>query len=100
LGEQNLKNIARPVRAFAVVRDGLSRATKAGSTTPSPLSVPHLSMVVLPFVNIGCDPQQDYFADGVTESLTTDLSRIRGPAALSLFSAHGQIADARKIDVL
>src|SRR5450432_2693118 len=40
LGEQNLKNIARPVRAYAAVRDGLSRATKAGSTTPSPLSVP------------------------------------------------------------
>ena len=38
LGEQNLKNIVRPVRAYAVVRDGLGPATKGGSTTPSPLS--------------------------------------------------------------
>ena len=42
LGEQNLKNIARPVRAYAVVRDGLSPATKGGSTTPSPPSAPRL----------------------------------------------------------
>jgi TolB-like protein len=35
-----------------------------------------LSLVVLPFANIGHDPEQDYFADGVTENLTTDLSRI------------------------
>ena len=42
LGEQNLKNIARPVRAYAVVREGLSPATKVSSTTPSPLSAPRL----------------------------------------------------------
>ena len=100
LGEQNLKNIARPVRAYAVVRDGLSRATKAGSTTPSPLSVPRLSMVVLPFVNIGGDPEQDYFADGVTESLTTDLSRIHGLFVIarnSAFSYKGKSTDVRQV---
>ena len=42
------------------------------------LSMPHLSIIVLPFANIGGDPAQDYFVDGVTESLTTDLSRIAG----------------------
>ena len=42
LGEQNLKNIARPIRAYAVVREGLSPATKVGSTTPSSLSAPRL----------------------------------------------------------
>ena len=41
---------------------------------------PRLSIVVLPFVNIGGDPEQDYFVDGVTESLTTDLSRIAAPS--------------------
>ena len=41
-------------------------------------SAPRLSIVVLPFANIGGDPEQDYFVDGVTESLTTDLSRISG----------------------
>jgi TolB-like protein len=44
---------------------------------------PHLSLVVLPFANIGRDPEQDYFVDGVTESLTTDLSRIRGSFVIS-----------------
>ena len=43
--------------------------------TPGP---PRLSIVVLPFANIGGDPEQEYFVDGVTESLTTDLSRISG----------------------
>ncbi len=76
LGEQELKNIARPVRAYAVVRDGLGVRTQAGSTTPNLSSAPRLSIVVLPFANIGGDPEQDYFVDGVTESLTTDLSRI------------------------
>ena len=45
-------------------------------TTPIPLSAPHLSIVVLPFANLSDDRGQDHFADGVTESLTTDLSRI------------------------
>jgi TolB-like protein len=73
LGEQNLKNIARPVRAYAVKWNG--KQDRAVPHTPSP---PHLSIVVLPFANIGGDPEQDYFVDGVTESLTTDLSRIAG----------------------
>ena len=42
----------------------------------SPLSPPRLSIVVLPFANLSGDPEQEYFVDGVTESLTTDLSRI------------------------
>src|ERR1700756_750716 len=76
LGEQNLKNIDRPVRAYALVRDEPSLPTKGGSTTPSPPSAPRLSIVVLPFANIGGDPAQEYFVDGVTESLTTDLTSL------------------------
>src|SRR5262245_43984101 len=78
LGEQNLKNIARPVRASAVVREEHSPATNAEPARPSALSAPRLSIVVLPFANLSGDPEQDYFVDGVTESLTTDLSRISG----------------------
>jgi class 3 adenylate cyclase len=78
VGEQNLKNIACPVRVYAAVRDGVGPVTKGGSTTPNPPSAPRLSIVVLPFVNIGGNPEQEYFVDGVTESLTTDLSRISG----------------------
>src|SRR5213078_2933656 len=65
LGEQNLKNIGRPVRAYALVRDARG---PGGSTAPNASSAPRLSIVVLPFANIGGDPEQDYFADGVTES--------------------------------
>ena len=53
-------------------------AAQNGDMAPSPLSAPPLSIVVLPFANIGDDPEQAYFVDGVTESLTTDLSRISG----------------------
>ena len=78
LGEQSLKNIARPVRTYAVIWDGPGPAIKDERAKPGPLSPPRLSIVVLPFANLGGDPEQDYFVDGVTESLTTDLSRIRG----------------------
>src|SRR5215468_4233345 len=73
LGEQTLKNIARPVRAYAVGPNA-----NTSRTAPLPSSAPHLSLVVLPFANMAGGPEQDYFADGVTESLTTDLSRIAG----------------------
>jgi class 3 adenylate cyclase len=78
LGEQILKNIARPIRVYTVVRteDGATR--RRGNLPPSANSAPRLSIVVLPFANLGDDPQQEYFVDGVIESLTTDLSRIRG----------------------
>ncbi|HMM91517.1 tetratricopeptide repeat protein [Bradyrhizobium sp.] len=100
LGEQNLKNIARPVRAYAVAREGLSPVTKVGSTMPSSLSAPRLSMVVLPFANIGGDPEQDYFVDGVTESLTTDLSRINGSFVIgrhTAFTFKGKAVDLKRI---
>jgi DNA-binding winged helix-turn-helix (wHTH) protein len=53
-------------------------AAHSGAVTPIHTSAPRLSIVVLPFANIGGDREQDYFIDGVTESLTTDLSRING----------------------
>ena len=78
LGEQNLKNIDRPVQAYALVRDEPSPATHAERARPHASSAPPLSIVVRPFANLSGDPEQDYFVDGVTESLTTDLSRISG----------------------
>jgi TolB-like protein/class 3 adenylate cyclase len=100
LGEQNLKNIAHPVRAYAPVRDGPGPAIKAGCAGPSRLSPPHLSIVVLPFANLNGDPEQDYFVDGVTESLTTDLSRIRGAfviACNTAFTFKGKALDVKKL---
>ena len=100
LGEQNLKNIGRPVRAYAVIPDGPASLIPAAAATLQPASAPHLSIVVLPFVNIGDDPAQDYFVDGVTESLTTDLSRIHGSFVIArntAFSYKGQAPDIRAI---
>ena len=100
LGEQSLKNISRPVRAYAVIPDGSDPVTQIGIVTPQPPSAPRLSIVVLPFVNIGDDPEQDYFVDGVTESLTTDLSRIHGSFVIArntAFAYKGHLPDARQI---
>jgi TolB-like protein/class 3 adenylate cyclase/tetratricopeptide (TPR) repeat protein len=101
LGEQTLKNIDRPVRAYALVRDEPSLAAKGSKPrTPSPPSAPRLSMVVLPFANIGGDPEQDYFVDGVTESLTTDLSRISGAFVIArntAFTFKSKAVDVKKL---
>lgn len=98
LGEQIFKNIARPVRAYAVIRDGLS--SPDGSVVLTSLRAPRLSIVVLPFANVSDDPEQDYFVDGVTESLTTDLSRIGGSFVIarnSAFSYKGKAIDVRLV---
>ena len=98
LGEQTLKNIARPIRAYAVVRDGLG--ARGSSITPSLATAPHLSIVVLPFANMGGDPEQDYFVDGVTESLTTDLSRVNGAFVIArntAFTFKGRPVDVTKL---
>jgi TolB-like protein/class 3 adenylate cyclase len=100
LGEQNLKNIDRPVRAYAVVRDGSIAATQAECARLGPLSRPRLSIIVLPFANLGGDPEQDYFVDGVTESLTTDLSRIGGSFVIgrhTAFTYKGKAVDLKQI---
>src|ERR1700730_15582542 len=100
MGEQTLKNIARPVRAYAVVRDRLVTGTENSGAPPGPPSAPRLSIVVLPFANISGDPEQDYFVDGVTESLTTDLSRIAGSVVIarnSAFSYKGKSPDVRQV---
>ena len=100
LGEQNLKNIARPVRTYAMVRDGPGSAFQADRAKPSPPAPPHLSIVVLPFADLSGDHRQDYFVDGVTESLTTDLSRISGSFVIgrhTAFAYKGKTVDLKKI---
>jgi len=100
LGEQSLKNIALPVRAYAVVWNGPNVAREAKRLRTDPLSPPRHSIVVLPFTNLGGDPEQDYFVDGVTESLTTDLSRIRGSFVIgrhTAFTFKGEALDLKKI---
>jgi TolB-like protein/class 3 adenylate cyclase len=100
LGEQHLKNIFLPVRAYAVFRDGVGGKKKPNSAMSSPGSAPRLSIVVLPFANIGGGPEQDYFVDGVTENLTTDLSRIGGSFVIArntAFTFKGRAVDVKQI---
>jgi adenylate cyclase len=64
------------------------------------VNTPHLSMVVLPFTNLSGDPSQDYFADGVTESLTSELSRIRNSFVIArntAFTFKGKNVDVKEI---
>jgi TolB-like protein len=88
------------VRVYAVISDGPRSAAQAERAGKSLLSPPRLSIVVPPFANLSGDPEQDYFVDGVTESLTTDLSRIGGMAVIarnSAFSYKGKAIDVRQV---
>jgi TolB-like protein/DNA-binding winged helix-turn-helix (wHTH) protein len=83
---------------------GLPSAVGEAGGTKTPLSdrreLPRFSIVVLPFANIGGDSEQGYFADGVTDSLTTDLSRIRGAFVIgrsTAFTYKDKAADVRQI---
>jgi TolB-like protein/class 3 adenylate cyclase len=101
LGERQLKNVTEPVPVYAIRPQTTGASTTAApASTPSPPAVPRLSVVVMPFINVGDDSEQDYFVDGVTESLTTDLSRIPDAFVISrntAFSYKGKAIDARKI---
>ena len=79
---------------------GMNLPTRGSSPTPSTSLAPRLSIVVLPFANIGGDPEQDYFVDGVTESLTTDLSRVSGAFVITrntAFAFKGKAIDVKQI---
>jgi adenylate cyclase len=151
-GEQSVKNIARPVRVYALRPEAVADLPASGvlaeaptrrrgilpamaavaaaalvialtgwwlwpatrnSPTPTvtavaaaptaisqPLVAPRMSIVVLPFTNLNNDPEQQYFADAVTEDLTTDLSRIDGSFVISrntAFTYRNKPADAKQI---
>jgi TolB-like protein len=76
------------------------RAPNPSTPSPTPPGPPRLSVVVLPFSNIGGGAEQEYFVDGVTESLTTDLSRIRGAVVIArntAFTYKGKAVDLKQI---
>jgi TolB-like protein/Flp pilus assembly protein TadD len=100
LGPTQLKNIAEPIRVYSLDVGAPAHAKPAPAAAPE-ISVPaRLSLVVLPFANIGGDPEQDYFVDGVTESLTTDLSRISGSFVIgrnTAFTFKGKHVDLKQV---
>jgi adenylate cyclase len=143
LGEQTVKNIARPVKVFGLAakavaalpeitaaplvrssrrpslwiyaaaiviviaaisvgvwRTGLAPAPQATGSNASIPATPRLSIVALPFVNLSNDPDQEYFADGFTDILTTDLSRIPGSFVIARNTAYtykGKAVDAKQV---
>ncbi len=143
LGEQMVKNIARPVRVFGLAakavavlpeiatappapssrrpavwmyaaaatvviaaigvgvwRAGLTPAPQATGPTAGIPSAPHLSIVVLPFVNLSNDPDQEYFVDGITDNITTDVSHIADGFVIArntAFTYKGKAVDEREI---
>ena len=100
LGEKALKNIARPMRVYALSPGSAPEAHPPSAAPVNKPGPPHLSLVVLPFANIGGDPEEEHFVDGVTESLTTDLSRIRGAIVIArntAFAYKGKRLDVKTI---
>ncbi len=145
LGEKQLKNIARPVRAYALSAAAIGASGATGSTAKAPkaprfstlasalaaavaiaivavggyawraglaprllgasvedklATAPRLSIVVLPFENLSGDKEQDYFADGITDDLTTDLSHLPDSFVISrgtAFTYKGKPIDAKQI---
>jgi adenylate cyclase len=100
LGEQQVKNIARPVRVYRVrVNDAPPNAPPP--TSPAPLPLPDKpSIAVLPFANMSGDPEQEYFADGMVEEIITALSRIRWLFVIarnSTFTYKGQAVDVKQV---
>ena len=89
LGEQSVKNIARPVRVYRIVLEPRDTTVEEEHSESSPLlALPDKpSIVVLPFLNLSGDAEQEYFSDGITEDLITDISKLSGLFVISRNSA-------------
>jgi len=80
-GEQNLKNIEKPIRVYSVSLDGPAARSEKQRPSKKP------SIAVMPFANMSGDPEQEYFSDGITEDILTDLSKISGLFVVARHSA-------------
>ena len=97
-GEQRLKNISKPVRAFAVRAGAFSALSDRPSAAPSLPDKP--SIAVLPFENMSGDPEQEYFADGMVEEIITALSRFKWLFVIarnSSFRFKGKPVDVKEV---
>ena len=100
LGLTQLKNIVEPIRVYSLDVSAPAHARSPQVRAPEKSAPPRLSIVVLPFKNLSADSSQDYFADGVTENLTTDLSRIRNSFVIArntAFTFKDKAVDANQV---
>jgi len=103
MGDQSLKNIARPIRVYRARLTPSDTAPKATPTESPPiLALPDKpSIAVLPFANMGSDPEQEYFADGIAEDIITLLSKSRGLFVIarnSTFTYKGKAVDVSQVE--
>jgi adenylate cyclase len=101
-GVQRLKNIKRPVRAYAVAIKSAhaTRSTLSAGETAAPLVPAKPSIAVLPFQNMSGDPEQEYFADGMVEDIITALSRFRSLLVIARntsFTYKGKSVDVKQV---
>ena len=103
-GEQTVKNIARPVEVFCIIAediDATARAThKSENHVQSPIVADKPAIAVLPFVNMSGEPEQEFFADGITEDILTELSRFRELLVISrnsVFAYKGKAINVQKV---
>ncbi len=99
LGEQQFKNINRPIRVFKILANGLASSSDTNQATP-PTTARKPSIAVLPFANMSGDAEQEFFADGLTEDIITELSRFRELLVISrnaVFTHKGKAIKARQV---
>jgi len=97
IGERRLKNIERPIRVYSVSLDAPSEQT-SGAASAHPQEKP--SIAVLPFINMSGDPEQEYFSDGITEDIITDLSKVSGlfvVARNTAFTYKGKSVEVQEV---
>lgn len=101
MGEQQLKNVAEPIRTYSIGSQGIARPGESANTFRRDLALPNKpSIAVLPFDNMSGDPEQNYFADGIVEDIITAFSRNRALFVIarnSSFSYRGKAVDIKQI---
>jgi adenylate cyclase len=98
MGEQNLKNIERPIRVYSVSLNSPAARDTNDATPTQQEQLERPSIAILPFNNMSGDPEQEYFSDGITEDIITDLSKV---SALSVIARNSAFAfKGKNVDVL
>jgi adenylate cyclase len=98
MGERRLKNIERPIRVYTISVDGPSSRETRDAASAHPEEKP--SIAVLPFINMSGDPEQEYFSDGITEDIITDLSKVSGlfvVARNTAFTYKGKSVEVQEV---